>query len=84
MAPKRKDNSEKSSSKTTKQRRLSKRVSGNVDLHNKSKSTEATKEKKQPRSKRKQNKKYTSNGNTQKQLDVIIEKGEPSFFFYKY
>jgi hypothetical protein len=76
MAPKRKNNSEEGSSKTTKQRRISKRVIGSTKLQNKTKSVADTQGKKQSKPKSKQNRKYIANDDTENQLDIIIEESE--------
>jgi hypothetical protein len=84
MAPKRKNNSEKGSSKTTNQSRLSKRGIGMMDHHDKKKSIVATQkqeQKKQSKSKRKQNKECAANDNSENQLDIIIE-GELLFLIF--
>ncbi|CAF2690221.1 unnamed protein product [Rotaria sp. Silwood2] len=73
MAPKRKNNSGKDSSTTTKQRRLTKRVIGTMEPHNESKFQVATQQKKQLQSKKKQDKKCVANDNTENQLDSIME-----------
>ncbi|CAF1089671.1 unnamed protein product [Rotaria sp. Silwood1] len=73
MAPKRKNNSGKGSSITMKQHRLTKRVIGTMEPHNKNKSQIATQEKKQLQSKKKQGKKCVANENTENQLDSIME-----------
>ena len=84
MAPKRKNNSEKGSSKTKTTCRRSQRGISIMDHHDKKKSVVATQKQKQKQSKSQveQGKKRAANDHGENQLDVIIEEGELLFLVF--